>query len=49
MDRVFTNCPGDPGSMPCRVIPKTQKMLLNKFCKVRIKGQGNNQGKVVVS
>ena len=28
MSRVFTNGPGDRGSIPGRVMPKTQKMLL---------------------
>ena len=28
MSKVFTNDPGDQGSIPGRVIPKTQKMLL---------------------
>ena len=28
MGRVFANGPGDPGSIPGRVIPKTQKMVL---------------------
>ena len=45
MARVFANGPGDPGSSPGRVIPKTQKMvfdpsLLNtQHYKVRIKGK----------
>ena len=45
MSRVFTNGPGDRGSIPGRVIPKTQKMvldaaLLNKqHNMVRIKGK----------
>ena len=29
MSRVFANGPGDLGSIPGRVIPKTQKMILN--------------------
>ena len=29
MSRVFTNGPGDLGSIPGRVIPKTQKMVLD--------------------
>ena len=29
MDRVFGNGPGDLGSIPDRVIPKTQKMVLH--------------------
>ena len=45
MVRVFAYGPGDPGSIPGRVIPKTLKMvfdaaLLNTQCyKVRIKGK----------
>ena len=27
--RVFANAPGDQGSIPSRVIPKTQKMVLD--------------------
>ena len=44
MVRVFTNGPGDPGSIPGQVIPKTQKMALDatslntQHYKVRIKG-----------
>ena len=43
--RVFINGPGDLGSIPGRVIPKTQKMLLDTFLlntqqyKVRTKGK----------
>ena len=29
MSRVFTKGPGDQGSIPGRVIPKTQKMVLD--------------------
>ena len=29
MDRVFGNGPGDRGTIPGRIIPKTQKMLLD--------------------
>ena len=42
---VFANGPGDPGSIPGRVIPKTQKMLhdaafLNtQYYKIWIKGK----------
>ena len=45
MSRVFTNGPGDRGSIPGRVIPKTQKMVLDatllntQHYKVRIKGK----------
>ena len=45
MVRVFTNGPGDLGSIPGRVIPKTQKMVLDasllniQHYKVRIKGK----------
>ena len=43
--RVFANGPGDLGSIPGRVIPKTQKMVLDaallntQHCKVRIKSK----------
>ena len=43
--RVFANGPGDQGSIPGRVIPKTLKMVLdasllnNQQYKVRIKGK----------
>ena len=45
ISRVFTNGPRDRGSIPGRVIPKTQKMVLNtsllntQHYKVRIKGK----------
>ena len=45
MVRVFTNVPGDLGSISGRVIPKTQKMVLDasllntQHYKVRIKGK----------
>ena len=29
MSKVFANDPGDQGSVPGRVIPKTQKMVLD--------------------
>ena len=51
MVRVFANGPGDLGSLPGRVIPKTQKMVLDasllntQHYKVRIKGSGTIQGK----
>ena len=43
--RLFTNSPGDMGSIPSRVIPKTLKMVLDASLlntqqyKVRIKGK----------
>ena len=43
MSRVFANGPGDQGSIPGRVIPKTKKMVLDaallstQHYKVRIK------------
>ncbi len=43
--RVFANGPGDLGSIPGRVIPKTLKMVLDtallstQYYKVRIKGK----------
>ena len=45
MIRVFANGPGDPASVPGRVLPKTQKMVLDanllntRHYKVRIKGK----------
>ena len=45
MNRVFANGPGDQGSIPDRVIPKTKKMVLDatllntQHYKVRIKGK----------
>ena len=45
MVRVFVNGSGDLGSIPGRVIPKTQKMVLDatllntQHYKVRIKGK----------
>ena len=45
MVRVFSNSPGDLGSIPGRVIPKTLKMVLDasllntRHYKVRIKGK----------
>ena len=45
MVRVFANSPGDLGSIPDRVIQKTQKMALDasllntQYYKVRIKGK----------
>ena len=45
MSRVFTNGPEDRGSIPGRVLPKTQKMVLDvtllntQHYKLRIKGK----------
>ena len=45
MSRVFANEPGDRGSIPGQIIPKTQKMVLDPALlntldyKVRIKGK----------
>ena len=45
ISRVFANNPGDRGSIPGRVIPKTLKMVLDTYLlntqhyKVRIKGK----------
>ena len=45
MSRVFTNGPGDRGSIPGRVIPKTQNIVLDitllstQHYNVRIKGK----------
>ena len=47
MSRVFTNNPEDRGLNPGRVIPKTQKMVLDaallntQHYKVRIKGKAD--------
>ena len=44
----YTNGPGNLGSIPGRVIPKTQKMVLDatflntQYYKVRIKGKVSN-------
>ena len=53
MIRVSANGPGDLGSIPGRVIPKTQKMVLDasllhtQHYKVRIKVKWSNPGKGV--
>ena len=45
MSSVFANGPGDQGSIPGRVIPKTEKMVFDdavlniQHYKVRIKGK----------
>ena len=45
MSRVFANGSGDQGSIPGRVIPKTQKIVLDaallntQYYKVKIKGK----------
>ena len=45
MSRVFAYGPGDRSSIPARVIPKTQKMILDATLlsiqnfKVRVKGK----------
>ena len=50
MNRVFANGPGDRSSFPCRVIPKTQKVvfdaaLLNtQHYKVRVKWTNPGNG-----
>ena len=51
--RVFANVPGDQGSIPGQVIPKTQKMVLDASLlnihhyKAWIKDKWRNPGKVV--
>ena len=51
--RVFANAPGDLGSIPSRVVPKTLKMVLDSYLlntedyKVRIKLKWSNPGKGV--
>ena len=53
--RVSANEPGDRASIPGRVIPKTQKVVLDdsllntQHYKVRIKGKLENRGKTLVS
>ena len=53
MVSVFANGPGDLGSIPGRVMPKTQKMVLDatllntQHYKVRIKVKWSNPGKGV--
>ena len=50
MVRVFANSPGDLGSIPGRVIPKTLKMVLDasllntQHYKVQIKGKVEKSG-----
>ena len=50
MGRALANSPGDRGSIPGRVIPKTQKMVIDvallntQYYEVRIKGNGAIQG-----
>ena len=45
MSRVFANGPGDRASIPGRVVPKTQEMVLDiallntQYYKVRVKGK----------
>ena len=53
MVRVFANGPGDWGSIPGRVIPKIQKMVLDSSLlntqnyKVQVKDKWSNPGKRV--
>ena len=55
MSKVFTNGPGEWGTIPGRVTPKTQKMVLHtallstQHYKVRIKGKVNPGNGVVPS
>ena len=55
MVRVFANDPGDLGSIPGRVIPKTQKMVLDAILlntqryKVLSRVKWSNPGKGVVA
>ena len=48
--RVFANGPGDLGSIPGRVIPQTQEMVLDatllntQYYKVRIEGKAEQSG-----
>ena len=55
MSRVFTNGPGDRDSIPGRVLPKTQEMVLDaallstQHYKVSIKGKEEHLGNGVAS
>ena len=52
--RVLANGPGDRGSIPGRIIPKTQKIVLinslpnTQRYKLRIKGKWSNPGVVAI-
>ena len=54
MSRVLANAPGDQGSIPGRVIPKTQKMVLDatllniQHYKVRIKDKVEKSSSVPI-
>ena len=37
VNRVFANCPGDRGSIPGRVIPKTLKMVLGTSLQYKVR------------
>ena len=48
MVRVFANGPGDPGSIPGRVIPKTLKMVLDAtLLNTEVRVKWSNPGKGV--
>ena len=55
MVRVFTNDPGEQGSIPGRVVPRTKKIVRSfslfntQDYKAGIKGKWSNQGKRVAS
>ena len=56
MVRVFTNGQGDQGSIPGRVIPKTEKKMVldvilfnTQYYKVRIKVKWSHPGKGITS
>ena len=44
MSRVFTNGPGDRGSIPGRVIPKTRQMVLDAILLNTQYYKGKDQG-----
>ena len=46
MARVFGNGPGDLGSIPGRVIPKTQKMVLDAYLLKTQHYKVKNKGKM---
>ena len=44
MSRVFANGPGDSGSIPVQVIPKSQKMVLDAALLKHSELYGKDQG-----
>ena len=48
MSRVFANGPGDWSSIPGRLIPKAQKMLLDATLHYKVRIKWSNTGNGVV-